>query len=503
MSWNDGNSVYHLAPAIHQKRMKQLSLRERVMQLSVTAKYGFLIQCVVSLIAFLLFALPIHSGSSRMLGWLIVQVSVISWFLWDRRGAPPVLPIICSLYAVYFSLPLFYLENVKKLQSVFEIHEPLTLIVLFMVLTLQLSIVLGWMVGGRKMTILRYPMDAPVNRLLILAYLIIAVQFLLQYLGLTRPDFDLGNAKQLVNGIFNPYLALGILFYVSQTEGWNVARLGGIIAIFILSFIASVSSTMLGEMILPLVILGMLTVGKNPKRVVTAGAVLGFIVVLVQPAKLEYRTKVLELEDRGIHLGIKDKVELYATITLDYWNGTRIGKYYDETAATQTGKRFALLHLLEILVEETPDRVPFQYGKTFEFLLYAMIPRVIFPEKPMAQEANVWFAKEYGLLDAEIAKRTMIGVSHLGEVYLNFGFFGIPPIFFLFGFVVRRIQRGFSRANLSTARKSVVVGMLPQFFTIESTLTGFISGLALTYFLSHLVVAILSMKQPSGDRSPG
>jgi hypothetical protein len=486
----------HSVRDIASRNSLEHSMLNRLTGLGVVLKYSFLAQSVILFILYMIFALPIYSNSSRVLGWLVVQVAAVMWLFWRKDDPPPVLQMIISLYAVYFSLPLFYMDVVYKLRTAFFLHEPLSRDVLGMVLLVQVSLVAGWLLANRTSYRLRMRIDAPVSRLQVLAYAIILIQLGLQYIRITSDSIDLGFGLRVFNGIFNYYLALGILYYVSCSRGWSALRTFGVLLIFVSGIVESVNSTMLGELIIPFLVLGMLTLGRNMKRTLILGAFLMLAFIVIQPVKLEYRSKLLQMEHAGIHLSFSEKADLYGVLAVSYWGGKRIETYYDESPSVQAGKRFALLPLMEIILDETPERIPFQYGKTMLFLAYLPVPRFIYPDKPTAQEANVWMAQAYGILDSDLAKNTMVGVSHLGEVYINFGAFGIIPIFLLVGFSLSRLTKLLAGPNATLARKSVYVSILPQFLSVESTLTMLISGLIYSVLLSIIAVRVAGMRMP-------
>lgn len=462
--------------------------------LKMTKRNLFIGQCILSLGIYLFYSLPIHSLSSKVVGWLIFQISALAWTLWTTDYEIPLLPLILSIYTVYFSLPLFYIENVIRLHAVFPIQEPLTRTVLLMVLAAEISIIAGWYLGRRQFLTRRRQYVIPVMNLQILAFIIIIVQIILSYASIASHDFELGASRQIVNGMFNPFLAIGILFYVSIEQGWNVFRIGGITVIVLLFIANTMSSTMLGDTIMVFVLIGILSFRVYKKLTIGLGVLLVLAGIFLQPVKLEYRYTVTRIEDTGRHLTLSEKTKLYGAIMWANWTGEQIKSYYDESASMQAGKRYAMLPILEILLSETPRNIPYQLGKTFKFVLFSPIPRFLYPDKPTAQEANTWFAKAYGLVDTEIAKRTMVGISHLGEVYVNFGVIGIPCFFLLYGFVIRKFMQLVQRHDRGLTRKVVMAAIAPQFFSIESTMTGFIVGVVYAGIFTYVIIQIASLR---------
>jgi len=73
-----------------------------------------------------------------------------------------------------------------------------------------------------------------------------------------------------------------------------------------------------------------------------------------------------------------------------------------------------------IFVEKVRD---FWHGKTYLPALYAPIPRLIWPQKPVGIDTNA-LGREYELID-KYDFVTSPGMGKWAEAYLNFGFFGL------------------------------------------------------------------------------
>jgi hypothetical protein len=98
--------------------------------------------------------------------------------------------------------------------------------------------------------------------------------------------------------------------------------------------------------------------------------------------------------------------------------------------------RLDLLHQLIVVQERTPGTIPYYQGETYSYLTYGWIPRFLWPDKPIAQEANITFALDYGFLHDNQIDRTMMGISHIAEAYANFGLWGVGIIMGLQGLIL-------------------------------------------------------------------
>ena len=69
---------------------------------------------------------------------------------------------------------------------------------------------------------------------------------------------------------------------------------------------------------------------------------------------------------------------------------------------------------------------------------------------------------------------------------------GIVPIFFIVGLVLGRISVPAFAPQATLATKCIYVALIPNFLSIESTLTGFIASIVYTLVLSTLLLWMLS-----------
>jgi hypothetical protein len=443
---------------------------------------------ILSLIVYLTFGLPAYRLPTLLVAWLMLQVAFASWLRWLPKTPIPVLPVVLSLYALYFSLPVFYVDEARFLNQVFTISDQTGMEVLSLALLTQLCIWLGCEIGFHRRTSWSLRFTLSERRMNTLAVVIIIVQGFIIYFSQVQNVVDLGNYRQIVNGVANLYLAFGLLFFSGERYGWKFLNVAGIVFIMLFYTAVSISSTMLGDLLMPFIVLGILVFRKYKALTISIGIAMVFVVIALQPVRSDYRNALQQSARAGVALSWSEKAALYANIALARWSGERMDLFYEESAEMQTGRRLSLLPILGIILRDTPDRIPFQYGKTFAFLLFTPVPRFLYEDKPTAQEANLWFAQTYGILDSYIAKTTMVGISHLGEVYVNFGVLGVPVIFLIFGFLLAVITRSGDREENAMIRNAVIVALSPNIFNIESTLTGFLVGIVYTTLFTYVAI---------------
>lgn len=94
-----------------------------------------------------------------------------------------------------------------------------------------------------------------------------------------------------------------------------------------------------------------------------------------------------------------------------------------------------------LVLDQVQQGYPLQYGSTFSELLYFYVPRVFWPAKP--ESYSLQFGREFLGADPG-AGETFFTPSLPGELYLNFGLFGL----FFGGFFLGRAIRLFCRVFL-------------------------------------------------------
>jgi hypothetical protein len=110
------------------------------------------------------------------------------------------------------------------------------------------------------------------------------------------------------------------------------------------------------------------------------------------------------------------------------------------------GRRTRQIENLAVIVRDTPSVWPYTHGEELpRALAVAVVPRVLWPGKPQMDSATT-YSRLYLKQPASIRSRT--GPSHFGDLYRNFGLFGIILGMALFGAVFARLGRSTERAGI-------------------------------------------------------
>lgn len=162
--------------------------------------------------------------------------------------------------------------------------------------------------------------------------------------------------------------------------------------------------------------------------------------VMLQYVKSDYRR----------YIGTRNAsfVERVSTLGSMVWN--KVMAKNDQPNSMTFGDvvvRFDQGWIVSRIINLVPRKVPYAAGETVkDAFLFTLLPRVLFPDKP-AGASRVLFARYTGL---ELSPYTSMGLSIIGEMYANFGYWGGLLGTFVFGSLVGLAYGYF--ANL--ARKS-------------------------------------------------
>jgi hypothetical protein len=159
-----------------------------------------------------------------------------------------------------------------------------------------------------------------------------------------------------------------------------------------------------------------------------------FLATTIQLLKSDYRLTALQSQDKA---GIETFAQLYQQ------ENENQGVFNFEKMA-QSNVRINQGFIITNIMHTVPDKVPFANGSELaELLKAAFLPRFLAPDKLKAGDRSI-FKKYSGI---PIASGTSMGLSSLGDAYVNFGIAGGVLFMFLLGFMYSEILRFFFRSQ--------------------------------------------------------
>jgi hypothetical protein len=159
------------------------------------------------------------------------------------------------------------------------------------------------------------------------------------------------------------------------------------------------------------------------------------------------------------------------------WADALSGKAPLDTQFSAAASRSSLLTMTAVVLDKTPDLVPFQNGRMYPQLVQNMIPRIIWPNKPTANAANRFFQVSYGLTEEDGLEDVSMACGFEAEGYMNFGWLGVVGVGLCVGIAFKAYECTCFSLDRSLAATALGLALLPGFLSIESQLVTYLGGL--------------------------
>ncbi len=160
-----------------------------------------------------------------------------------------------------------------------------------------------------------------------------------------------------------------------------------------------------------------------------------YLVFFVWPFVSSYRN-LLQVENvRGSELtSISNQLKysyeaLSRTVSLEFPLEDRISDFT---------RRFGALDATLVTVAYVPSAMPYAYFEDVRLVPFVLIPRLIFPVKPISETQRLYSQDVYGMTQWGVAAPFIIG-----EGYLNAGAIGVPILAFAWGVMWAMAYHGF------------------------------------------------------------
>jgi hypothetical protein len=211
------------------------------------------------------------------------------------------------------------------------------------------------------------------------------------------------------------------------------------------------------------------------------------IVLFLQPGKEKFRHQYWR---EGASDSYIERFNFWMDSSWSEWGRALSSSDQDKSKnlADQTLGRLSLLQQTANVIEATPERVPYQYGRLYSYVLVTFVPRVFWPNKPSVNDANRWYQVAYRLTNPRDLRGVSIATGYLTESYINFGWFGPPVVLFCLGILLGMFDKIFLRPSSGLLLNSIGVVLLPQLLQVEAQLAQYIAG-----FGQQIAVALITM----------
>lgn len=408
------------------------------------------------------------------------------------KSSVPMFELICIAYAAAYALPLFTLEHsiIIKSQSVTTNWSTLSR-ALQLSLVGSVAMIVGYttMVKANGNTLWRIDLpvsDQQTHRLSRIA-LIVAILITLPVTVYSLKQF--GSIGSSIAGTLQMFVLAAIVKLAEHVFKPGVGARSLKVVLFVmvsLTFASGLLIGMLGAAFTPIICVGIIYWLQKRKLPWAMLLLAGLTLVIANDAKHSYR-QVVWVTDRSY--SIEEKIGIWVgafTATIQHrLDGT--ARASSVSAESRIMSRMDLLHTFAYIIETTPETVPHYWGKSYSYLLIGWIPRMLWPDKPIAAFSNNMLAVDYDLLSESQLESTMTGIGLVAEAYANFGATGCVVILTLFGAFLALVGNCFNGPHSDFGRAIYLCVMVDFLNGIGSSVT------QLFYFvvLNGLLLALL------------
>jgi len=393
---------------------------------------------------------------------IIVALCLLPTFLYlqiSPRPPFPLMPLVGLFHAIAYGLPMFYTYT-TVIVGLHSVSDETLLLVIGALVSTYFGYYLLPKALGKIATPLRLPAEQNKSRTMTALWILLGIHlFLLAIPSVVKAvgldQFAVSSAYPAW-GMLLIWTLRGYLTAGEKFVAWGVVMPIELLYRFTSGLLANV---MIWALFFTIVY--WIERRRLPWVTLVCGAV---IFVPLNEAKVEFRAQTWF---SGLHsgAGLVEKAQLFADLA---WRAATdpVAKGDDSFHTDNQVYRATQTIFLDNIIRMTPSQVPYWNGATYTSIVYKLIPRLFWPDKP-TETLGVEFSRRYGLRGTEDAT-TSINVPWLVEMYANFGTFGVLVGTTLVGFLFAMLELKFNSYRLSLLELMVGISILFDLFYQES-----------------------------------
>ena len=377
-------------------------------------------------------------------GWVVWAVATFPLILWYRRGhhGLPMFELVCLAYGFAYGVALHLTPNwiviaSHRLDLSWELVEAAALLtalgVVAGVFTFYATVRITIDLGLRNLS-LGIPLSVRSTYVGACVVLGMAARIFNTFFGSSDESYG----AILAAAALQFYIGLVVLAYDT------FERRRPQLPLILLTALATAVGLLGGMMetaVLPLLLVLIVRWHiRNRFPWILAGG-LAMFYLAVNPVKYEYRKLTWFGEEQvGAIDRIANWVEAAKTTYLEIKDPTASDE--EDSVFEGSLRRIDLLHKLAYVESMTPDTVPFLGGESYQYMLYTLIPRLVWPDKPRANEATDLVDYTYGFrFVGQESHGTNIGAGFVAEAFANFSWIGVIAIIAIQGAIFAILHR--------------------------------------------------------------
>jgi hypothetical protein len=427
----------------------------------------------------------------------VIAAFILCWIPWaaykkwvtGAREKIPLFVLIGVMYWLAYAVPLFWTKHqIDQITGIHQLSENAITQSLYLVVFGVAALGIGMAAGGRLRFMESFKVDihgSPARwhylRFTLLATTLLKIAVPIDMLG--------GGSRQflaIIETIVPSVVFVILLRYYLRGRAIPVDKilLAGYAGI---ALVAGISSGWLGSFVGVAIMGTAVYVFERRKFPLFAIMIIIPIVLFLQPGKVKFRQ---EYWRTGASESYVERLNFWIDTSWSAWREALSNS--DEEKARNLGNqtlgRLSLLQQTANVMESTPERVPYQNGRLYSYMLVTFVPRFFWPDKPSVNDSNRWYQVAYRLTMPNELNGVSIAVGYLTESYINFGWFGPPVVMFCLGILLGLFDKIFLRPRSGLLLNSIGVALLPQLLLVEAQLAQYIAG-----FGQQVAVALITL----------
>jgi hypothetical protein len=227
----------------------------------------------------------------------------------------------------------------------------------------------------------------------------------------------------------------------------------------------------------------------------------GAAVVLLNPAKHVFRSNMVDRDMMTTDISFNQATDWWEEGLEASWDGRQAPR--DNSSRLSAVQRLNYNGITAYIYTLVPHRIPYEMGGTFADVPIVLVPRVLYPNKPLSagETRGRWLIK-LGLQTEESVERTAVAVPTAAEAYWNFGWPGVVFLPMVWGIIVGALLRLAPRDLV--ARTAFVVVLATSLGSFLDMFVWIIPQLVVTAAsapLARFFVAVGAPRQKSTQRT--
>lgn len=297
-------------------------------------------------------------------------------------------------------------------------------------------------------------------------------------------------------------VAIGILAWLAFSVHKRKRHLLMLYFVVLLATLRGFATTMMEMMIVPLAVLFIARWTYTHRIPLVSLGTIALAFLFFSPVKMDIRSSTHgETEIQG-QQEIQNRAVAWMYSSARFWSEAFEGKRSFGESTADASSRADLIHPFAHLYSQTPSVVPYQYGSTYSYLAIAWVPRAIWPEKPIANYANNFYAIEYGISTEEGVKTSSFGATLIGEGYMNFGVAGVAMIMVILGLVTALMEGVFGTEKSGVGGQAVFLAIFVYFLNGIGTSAELMFGGLVQNLICGAILVAWAKGVPSFARVP-